>query len=246
MGERSGMKQRLSEIRNDLRLVGNLVLHQPDLGSENPDYDAYWRSKRREGSFGKPGLFQMQRAKRILPRIRPGDTVAEFGCGDAATLLWLKERLPIRAVGLDVSEYALGQAAAMGVETHRLHPGAAEEADLPEADVYLLLEVLEHLPNPEALLRKVLARSRHKVFVSVPNTGYFPYRLRMMMGRFPVQWRVFPGEHLRFWTKADFQWLLGQMGLAGCSRLEAYKGIPGLNRLMPGLFGMGLFCEITP
>jgi methionine biosynthesis protein MetW len=232
------------EWRNDLRLFGNLFLDTPEIKEAGQDYDAYWKKKRASGTLGNPGIFQLHRIRWIMPRISEGDTVAEFGCGDAATLLWLRDRKKIHPIGLDVSEHALSHATGKGIETHKLEYGTTDYSSLPEADVYLLLEVLEHLPDPESVLKQILKKTRRKVIISVPNTGYFPYRLRLLSGRFPVQWRVHPGEHLRFWTLRDFHWWLGQLGLVEMSETFGYKGVPFLNRMLPNLFAMGILCEI--
>jgi 2-polyprenyl-3-methyl-5-hydroxy-6-metoxy-1,4-benzoquinol methylase len=234
----------LKEWRNDFRLVVNLVRHTPEIRESSQDYDAYWKEKRANGTMGRPGIFQVHRAGWILPMVEDGDTVAEYGCGDAAILAWIASRRSIQPIGIDISEYALSFAREMGIETRRLNPDSPDYGVLPEADVYLLLEVLEHMADPEAMLRRILPKARKKVIVSIPNTGFFPYRFRLLLGSFPVQWRIHPGEHLRYWTLGDFRWWLGQLGLEGCSRVEAYKGVPVLNKILPGLFGMGLICEI--
>jgi methionine biosynthesis protein MetW len=234
----------IREVRNDFRLLGSLVAHTPDIKESSPDYDAYWRDKRGHGTMGEPGIFQFHRARWILPRIDEGDSVAEFGCGDAATLLWLKQRKKIEAIGIDVSDYALDFAKSRGIRTHRVDAKSADWDSLPEADTYLLLEVLEHMPDPEVVLAKVLSKARKKVIISIPNTGYFPYRIRLLFGRFPVQWKLHPAEHLRFWTIRDFRWWLAQLRLSGKSEVHGYKGIPVLNRLLPNAFAMGIICEV--
>jgi SAM-dependent methyltransferase len=240
----TGWYRKLRSLRSDLVFIPSQILLTPKMGLMSTDYDLYWQDKRKDGTLGVPGSFQVQRIEWILPRIREGDTVAEFGCGDAATLIALTKFKRIKAIGLDISKHALSFAAQNEVETHLLKAGEIDFDSLPEADVYLLLEVLEHFPNPEIALTKILAKSRKKVIVSIPNTGYFPYRLRLLSGRFPVQWRLHPSEHLRFWTLADFQWWLGELGLIGSSTVVTYKGMPWMNRLFPGLFGMGILCEI--
>ena len=108
----------------------------------------------------------------------------------------------------------------------------------------MLLEVLEHLPNPEQLLKQIRKKGRKSIFFSFPNTGYFSYRLRLLFGSFPIQWRVHPGEHLRFWTYRDLKWWLNEMGFHGKYEITIYEGIPLLNKIMGSLFGMGFIIEI--
>lgn len=234
----------LREVINDFKLIWKQLFETPVIGTEKTDYNAYWKNKRKDGTLGIPGVFQMHRAIWILPRLQNGDKVAEFGCGDAATLIWLKEKIPIQGIGIDVSEYALTHAAGRGLATFRLEPQSKDLSALPESDVYLLLEVLEHLPDPEATLRQILEKTRKKVILSIPNTGYFSYRLRFLFGRFPVQWKIHPGEHVRFWTLDDFLWWLKQLGYYDKCSVSTYKGIPILKSILPNSFSMGILCEI--
>lgn len=77
-------------------------------------------------------------------------------------------------------------------------------------DYVMLTEVVEHVADAEGLLRHVWLHTRRCLWVSFPNIAYFPHRWRLALGRFPVQWVVFPGEHLRFWSLPDFvEWAVG-------------------------------------
>lgn len=64
------------------------------------------------------------------------------------------------------------------------------------------------------------------------------------MGKFVIQWRMHPGEHLRFWTYKDIKWWLKELGYDDKSEVMIYEGIPGLNKLWGGLFGMAIIGEI--
>ena len=113
-----------------------------------------------------------------------------------------------------------------------------------KTDHLLLLEVLEHLPHSEKVLATAYEKSRRGIFFSFPNSGFFIYRLRLLFGKFPMQWRVYPNEHLRFWTVADLKWWLRAQGYTEYD-IFFYKGIPLLNRLWPSLFAAGLFVCLT-
>jgi len=108
----------------------------------------------------------------------------------------------------------------------------------------MILEVLEHMPNPEKFLKLIIKKAKRGVFFSFPNTGYISYRLRLLFGAFPMQWRIHPGEHLRFWTYRDLKWWLKELELYDKSEIYVYEGIPVLNRLWKGLFGAGFVVEI--
>jgi hypothetical protein len=50
-----------------------------------------------------------------------------------------------------------------------------------------------------------------------------------------LQWVVTPGEHLRFWTRADFHWWARQMSFEIAKEFP-YQGTRFLKELWPGLF----------
>jgi methionine biosynthesis protein MetW len=222
-----------------------LVFGMPRLRLMATDYDDYWKDKRGSDGLGKINDFQRMRAEWILDRIEPGSAVMDIGCGDGGILLHIAAKKRISPIGADISDYTLEFLEGKGVRAVKFDMNSAGSVvGLPEADHILLLEVLEHIQNPEAFLKSILPKARKSIFFSVPNTGYFPYRLRMLFGRFPVQWRIHPGEHLRFWTYADIRWWLDEMGLAKRSVTDVYKGIPGFNRIWKNLMGMCIICEI--
>ena len=113
---------------------------------------------------------------------------------------------------------------------------------LNTTDISVCFEVLEHLSSPENLIESMLKNTKVAIIFSVPNTGYIFHRLRLLFGSFPIQWRLNPGEHLRYWTKSDLNWWLNNI----CSEKNlkfnicTYEGLPFLNKLLPSLFSMGL------
>jgi len=69
------------------------------------------------------------------------------------------------------------------------------------------------------------------------------YRLRLLFGKFPAQWRVHPGEHVRFWTARDLRWWLLAQGIENY-KIFYYEGIPLLNKIVPSLFAAGFVVYI--
>ena len=59
------------------------------------------------------------------------------------------------------------------------------------------------------------------------------HRLRLMLGKFPLQWRTSPGEHVRFWTTSDMHWWLKNViGLKKEDyKLYHYAGFPILEKI---------------
>ena len=183
------------------------------------DYDCYWTERSRWGSELAEEMEQFK-FQLIASVVGPASTVLDIGCGTGNLLTYLQRVRGATAHGIEISGKACESARRKGIDV--------VEADVsqyggpfPEADYIVMSEVLEHLPNPEAVLHRVKGRFRKRLLVDVPNTGALNERLRLLMGRFPKQWVFHPGEHLRFWTVTDFLFMCRQLGL----EVEKYYGL---------------------
>lgn len=236
------MKKLLFKAKKFLReLFTYPVSH---LSLESVDYDAYWQDKR-GSTVGKLSPWQKQRADlvvRCLKEVKEPFSVVDIGGGDGCIPHYLKEVLPIkRATIVDVSDVVLSRARADGFETVMGDINKVEDrALIPEADYIFMFEILEHIPDPEAFLALMRSKARKGVLFSFPNTGFISYRLRLLLGRFPLQWRLHPGEHLRFWTLTDLKWWLKAQGYTRYA-LHTYEGVPILKKVWPSLFAAASF-----
>ena len=217
------------------------ILRQPRMQTFDPAYNRYWHAR----DIGVLNQFQKDRADLSIPHIVQGASVMDIGAGSGNLLEYIRKQRPLGQLwAIDLSSDALALAAAKGMAT--LRGDIADEDSrkkLPAVDYLCLFEVLEHLPHPEEVLQWAIKHARKGVFFSVPNTGFFVYRLQLLLGRFPVQWRAHPSEHLRFWTFSDMQkWLL-ELGCADAT-LMTYQGGWPLNLFWPSLFSAGLFVKI--
>jgi len=213
----------------------------PKMGERDEKYQKYWEERGAES--GRPlNSFQRKRAEMTAERIEPDSTVMDIGCGNGGTLLYLSLHKPLKKmIGVDFSPKVLSMAQKAGIDTVAADISKSEIlAKLPPTDYILLFEVLEHLPNSEELLQWAIGHAYKGVFFSVPNTGFFAHRLRLLLGRFPLQWRVHPSEHLRFWTVRDMKWWLRQLGYRNYV-MRLYEGVPILNCLWPSLFAQGIW-----
>lgn len=221
------------------------LFRYPNIQLAQVDYDTYWMQKRADGKLGSLTDFQLKRVDWITQRIKIGSSVLDIGCGDGGVLFELQRRRQIVPIGIDVSNYVLEFLRSRDIQVLEMDSQDFEAIEtLPVSDHVILFEVLEHTQNPERLLLAALKKAKKSVFFSFPNTGYFPYRLRLLLGSFPVQWRVHPGEHLRYWTLRDLHWWLEELKLTEHSTIHSYEGLPGLNTLLPSLFAMGFVGEI--
>ena len=123
-----------------------------------------------------------------LSLLRPGATVLDVGCGDGSFARGARE-LACTVVGVDRSPAALD---AMESEGFECINADLEQVDLVELlgertfDHVVLLDVLEHLRQPEELLTalsKVLTDDGEMI-VSILNVTHLSVRLAMLQGRF--------------------------------------------------------------
>jgi methionine biosynthesis protein MetW len=230
-------------IRNIKEIIRQ-VLYYPKLSLEDVDYDKYWINKR-GSNMGFIGDWQIARGDWIVNRIEEGSTVLDVGCGDGGVIFYMKSKKEFNAIGADISDICLNFLDSKGVEVVKFDVNDFHSIEnLPEVDYVMMLEVLEHMPNPEKFLNIISKKAKKAVYFSFPNSGYVSYRLRLLFGAFPMQWNLHPGEHLRFWTYRDLKWWLKELNLINKSEIHIYKGIPILNKVWKGLFGAGFVVEV--
>lgn len=205
------------------------------------DYDHYWegRTQRPEGiSISYRDLIPL-----CVNEIPEQSRVLDFGCGSGELLVEVTRVRHITGLGLDISARAVQLASQRGIDAREFHLTNCDDLrPFGHFDVAIATEVLEHLQHAELVL-VALARSADRVLVSIPNTGYLNYRLRLLAGRFPRQWHQHPAEHVRFWTLADFRYTVQSTGL----HITKVVGVAGgrLGRLYPSLFAPDLFFVIS-
>src|SRR5213595_2409627 len=147
----------------------------------------------------------------VVGLIEPGSRVLEFGCATGYMSQTLHDRLGATVVGVELNAEAAQLAA---VHLDRLLVGDAEELDLEAElggdrfDAILFADVLEHLRDPAALLRRVrpLVAEGGVVVASIPNVAHASVRLSLLGGAFRYREQGLLDEgHLRFFTHEGIQ-----------------------------------------
>jgi methionine biosynthesis protein MetW len=205
---------------------------------EFDDYDGYWRIR---GNGSAP----LKRAMLVAEHIRPASTVLDVGCGTGELLRYLSGRASDnKTTGIDISLDCVRQLTSEGYEAHQLDVTSDDFDRFLEPrcfDYIVITEVLEHLPEPEKLMSALKGHFNSELIVSIPNSGFYRHRLRLLFGRFPVvvvQEHV--KEHLRFWTHIDFLYWCGHLDFDVISYSpSASSSVLGLDfgRYWPNLFG---------
>lgn len=102
------------------------------------------------------------------------ESLLDAGCGEGETLARLDGALPARAKAVDLSEEAVAFTAKRfpSVEVSRHSVLELPFAD-GEFDLVLCLEVLEHMPDPDAALAELCRVAGGRLVVSVPHEPWF-------------------------------------------------------------------------
>jgi len=124
------------------------------------------------------------RHKATLAMIDSG-TVLDLGSGDGLLLDLLRKR-GITGRGLDLSEKGVNKANSKGLDTKVFDFGSSR-LPFPDNsfDTIVMLDILEHLYDPQSLLREAARVSKKNIIVGVPNFSSLPARLQTLMGRVP-------------------------------------------------------------
>ncbi len=206
------------------------------------DYDAYWKQKRGNRDETRPRVItrnEKMRADYVVLKIGKKEkvTIGDIASGPGVIFNYLKDKINLKEyVGYENSDYALEVARSFGMTGIKFDINIEKDVrEISEADYFLLLEILEHIPHSEKVLAMIYQKARRGVFFSFPNSGNILYRLRMLFGRMPMQWIKFPNEHLRFWTLTDLEWWLKALGYSNYE-IYGYRGVPFLEKFWPAMF----------
>jgi 2-polyprenyl-3-methyl-5-hydroxy-6-metoxy-1,4-benzoquinol methylase len=161
----------------------------------------------------------------------PEQTIVDLGAGTAVVARTLRESgltyhglevhpLAVRLMhdaGLDATQCDLTDIDALCAALDGLEPVGA----------FMILDVLEHLTQPQQLLSALsdwaLKHGEPSLVVSVPNVSHFDLGLRLLCGRWtPTETGMLDSTHLRFFTEDTLERMMGRCGWAVVAR-EDYE-----------------------
>ncbi len=198
-------------------------------------YNNYWQKRKPHGFRYRYNVFKKW--------IAPGSHVLDVGSGDGALADFLQNQNGCEVTCIDVSEVAIERVRSLGLKGSVVDIEKSLPFPDKSFDYVVASEVIEHIPRSEDLLREMARISKKYVIISIPNTGFWKYRLGLLVGHFPKQWVMFPYEHVRFWTLSDFKKMISDLGF----KLEAYEAAAGrrfIRDIYPDLFASQMCYKI--
>ena len=142
-------------------------------------------------------------------RVRPG-ALLDVGCGPGFFLEAARAR-GWRATGVDPSPFSVEHVKKLGFEAHQ---GLLHDVDLPEAsfDAVALLQVVEHLIDPRALLEgcRKLLKPGGVLLVATPNPSSLLARVQKERFNYWI-----PPVHCVWYTPKTLKRILSTAGFTG-------------------------------
>ena len=124
--------------------------------------------------------------------VEPKSRVLDLGCGRGVLLDYLKQRLDIEAVGVDLSQEKISSAIKRGLSAYLGDMMEFMKA-FPDQhfDRVICSRTLQELDNPTEVLREALRVSRH-ITIGFVNFAYWRNRLSMLLKGHRVVNEVYP------------------------------------------------------
>jgi len=168
-----------------------------------------------------------QRCRDVFERLSTGVSIEalrgcrllDIGCDTGNFLKAAQDQFGIIPVGVDVAQRAIEIAASRGIEAY---PAGIEEAASALADfpVITAIDLIEHVPAPEALLRSVRTRVRPGglIYLETPNICSAIFRFGQILSKLTggrphsLLERLFPPQHVQYFTTGSLGLLAKNAG----------------------------------
>jgi glycosyltransferase involved in cell wall biosynthesis len=161
-----------------------------------------------------------------LRAVPAGSRVLDLACASGYLAAALKQQKQCRVVGIDL--YPPDPAFDLdGFHQHDLNRGLPD-LRLQDFDRVLLLDIIEHLSDPERFVEQLREALKFlpdvKLMVSTGNIGFLLTRFALLFGKFNYGKRgILDRTHTRLFTFATLRRLFEQGGF----RVVEMKGVPG-------------------
>jgi methionine biosynthesis protein MetW len=154
--------------------------------------------------------------------------VLDIGCGTGSLSRLLVDLRGAKLVGIEPDLPRVSIARERGIDARHGLLDEAVAQSLGKFDVVIFADVLEHLPDPAAMLqltRKVL-NPGGMVIASIPNIAHWSVRWELLWGRFDYRsCGIMDATHLRWFTENSVRTLFESSGY----RVDTIKHTAGIG-----------------
>jgi len=171
--------------------------------------------------------------KKIISWTGEGKAVLDIGCANGYLGQELKKNRNILC-GIEISETAAKEARKY---YDNIIVGNIESMEMPykseQFDVIICADILEHLFNPEKILKRLnkYLKASGSIIVSIPNIAHWSIRLKLLLGRFEYEETgLLDCGHIRFFTYDSARKMFNRAGY-NIEREDSVISLPkGFNK----------------
>ena len=179
---------------------------------------------------------------RALDSVKGGARILDIGCGRGFVAELMAQKAG-HVTGLD--QYAPETSAKANVEFRKWNIDAEPcPVDVSQYDQVFLLDVIEHLRDPEVFMESLRARAvgkRPEIVLTTANVAFFVTRLMLLLGQFNYGRKgILDRTHTRLFTFRSLRELFEQTGY----EIREVRGIPAPFPKVLGNGVLGKFAMI--
>jgi methionine biosynthesis protein MetW len=203
-------------------------MSDPQGGPVRQYYEAYWVPVETRGfehaAPSRAGLALPRKVAQLIRRhLAPGSRCLDVGCGAGHTAAVLTTH-GCDYVGVDISETAVQQARARGLDARCIDDSGALPFADASFDAVVCFEVLEHIFSPQLSVREMfrVLRPGGVLIATTPNVAYWRRRVDLaLLGRWnPFGYSLaveqpWADPHIRFFNRGALERLLAIGGFTG-------------------------------
>lgn len=187
-----------------------------------------------------------RRVPRLLNLVGQNKFVLEGGCYNGGISRHLSQQ-GCKVIGVELFEDVAKEAATF---CEKVIVGNIEKEEIlnqifAEYDVILLADIIEHLIDPEQILKKLkkMLKKNGYIVVSIPNIAYWEVRKNLLLGKFDyTETGILDKTHLHFYTRESAYRFFKQCELEVEEFYTANGEIP-FERLFNKLLGKNNFIK---
>ena len=153
-----------------------------------------------------------KKISKFLLEYNDKDSLLDVGCGEGFVADYIYHNTKIKnIVGIDNSDIALSYAKKNNPNITYKNMDICDLKEKSKYDLVICLEVLEHMKNPEVIVKNLCDCARKKIIISVPHEPFFSLGNLVFLKN--VKRLGVPEEHINIWTKKKFKKFLMDNGI---------------------------------